>query len=286
MGILKTCARTAAIWAARSTPTAVKKWLHSRRSLDGASRRIFGSMVGGEPVAIKEGPMAGLLLVPGEHVSHAHLRGVYEQATLQAVDRLVKPGMVCYDLGASIGYLSLLMAREAKKVYAFEPAPHANQEIRKHAGANRMENITIVPEAVSDYEGEATFGLTDVAYGSGIVEGETRWPTITVKVTTLDAFAQVHEPPAFIKIDVEGAEGRVLAGAPNLLSRTRPVLCCELHSQEAAQRVQEILAGHGYTISTLEGRPFVIDDWIGPGEVHVICQPQPLSPLSTVPPAA
>ncbi|HSW51490.1 MAG TPA: FkbM family methyltransferase [Bryobacteraceae bacterium] len=184
--------REAAIWVARTIPTPAKQWIHKSRTLDRLSRGLFGSMVGGEPAVIREGPMAGLLLVPGEHVSHAHLRGEYEIAVLRAVDQLVTPGMVCYDLGASIGYLSLLMARSARRVYAFEPAPHAVEEMRRHVGANRMENIEIIPEAVADCEGEVTFGLTDVTYGSAIADGDTVWPTIRVKATTLDAFARAH----------------------------------------------------------------------------------------------
>ncbi|HSW51489.1 MAG TPA: FkbM family methyltransferase [Bryobacteraceae bacterium] len=76
-----------------------------------------------------------------------------------------------------------------------------------------------------------------------------------------------------MKIDVEGAEGRVLAAATVVLSRHRPILCCELHGREAAIEVQAILDGQGYEMRTLEGAPFVASDWRAPGQAHVICRP-------------
>jgi FkbM family methyltransferase len=230
-------------------------------------------MMGSNAVTIQSGPMKGITLVPSEHVSHAHVRGIYEIGTQEALDRLVKPGFICYDLGASIGYLSLLMARKAKHVFAFEPAPHAVTEMRKHIAANGVTNITIVQDPVSDSEREVVFALTDVAFGSVINETQTRWPVIKLRSTTLDLFAANHPAPDFIKIDVEGEESRVMEGARNLLETKRPVICCELHSREVAEEVMQILLRHRYSLATLEGTPFVARGPIVAGDVQVICTP-------------
>jgi FkbM family methyltransferase len=205
------------------------------------------------------------------------LRGVYERETQEAVDKHVKPGFICYDLGASIGYLSLLMARKARQVFAFEPAPHAAAEIRRHMAANGIDNITIIPSPVSNDEREVSFVLTDVAFGSSINETETRWPIIKVRTTTLDRFLEGHPGPDFIKIDIEGEEGRVLAGARTLLAKHRPVICCELHSVTAAQEVQDVLREFGYSIRTLDGRDFTISGEVIPGEVQVMCLPNEIA---------
>jgi len=231
-------------------------------------------MLGGGVAEIPSGPMEGIKLVCGAHVSHAHLRGVYELETLLAVNRQIKPGSICYDLGASIGYISLLMARKARQVFAFEPAPHAIEEIRKHAAANRFENITIVPSPVSNEVREVSFALTDAAFGSAINEVETRWPILKLQTITLDGFVTANPPPDFIKIDVEGEEGRVLEGSRELLARHRPVLCCELHSEDAAKHVARILGEHRYSILTLDNRPFESFTNIVAGDVQVLCIPQ------------
>ncbi|MGH7554427.1 MAG: FkbM family methyltransferase, partial [Longimicrobiales bacterium] len=169
--------------------------------------------------------MKGLKLVCGPHVSHAHLRGMYEREMLEAIDPLIEPSFVCYDLGASIGYISLLMARKCRHVFAFEPAPHAIEEIRKQTAANQLQNVTIVPLPVSGDEREVSFTLTDGAFGSAINENEKRWPIVKLRTTTLDRFIETHPAPDFIKIDVEGEEGRVLEGARSLLVSKRPRIC-------------------------------------------------------------
>jgi len=229
--------------------------------------------MGARIAVIENGPMRGLKLVCGPHVSHAHLRGVYESDTLIAVDRYVQPGFICYDLGASIGYISVLMARKASHVYAFEPAPHASAEVRRNAEANQLTNITIVPVPVSDSEREVSFCLTDAAFGSAINETETRWPILKLKTITLDHFAAENPQPDFIKIDVEGEEGAVLEGAREILRTKRPIICCELHSTAAANRVCNVLTEFGYSIRSLSGEPFALGTEVVAGELQVICLP-------------
>ena len=214
-------------------------------------------MLGGSVLAIEAGPMAGLKLVAGEHVSHAHLRGTYEPATIEAVNRLVVADSICYDLGASIGYLSMLMARKAKHVsthLSLRRMPP--KKSGKNSAANQFSNVTIIPNPVSKDERDVRFVLTDVSYGSSINETETRWPVLHLRTTTLDSFVNDHSAPDFIKIDVEGEEGNVLEGARGILLKKRPTICCELHSMEAAQEVEKILSEFHYKLSGLDGYDF------------------------------
>src|SRR5215469_9647583 len=110
--------RASVVAATRFAPKGLKKWIQANPSLYHMLRKIFSFFVGlqGNTVSIESGPMKGMSLAVSEHISHAHIRGTYELETQLAVDRLVSPGFICYDLGASIGYLSLLMARKAKLV--------------------------------------------------------------------------------------------------------------------------------------------------------------------------
>lgn len=263
-----------ALTVARWVPPPVKRFVHRSRLLDGWTRSAFARLVGfdGTEARIEEGPMRGLRLAVSAHVSHAHIAGSYERETQDALDELLKPGMVCYDLGASIGYFSLLMARRARIVYAFEPAPHAAAELERQARTNGFAHIRPVRSPVSDARGPVTFALTDVAYGSSIVEGSSRWPTLTLEATTLDEFVAEHEPPDLIKIDVEGAEGRVLRGGQTVLERCRPIICCELHSETAAQEVLAVLKPLGYAIRNLDGTDFCLDGPITAGLVQVVAR--------------
>jgi len=266
--------RSIAVISARWTPSVLKRWIHKHKFLSRFARKAFAGVVGfdGNIVEVQTGPLEGIKLVVSQHVSHAHISGSYELETQLAIDRLVAPGFICYDLGASIGYLSLLMARKAEHVYSFEPAPHALTEFRRHIAANRFQNITIVEKAVSDCERFVQFGLTDNAYGSRIVDSEVG-SSLAVTTTTLEAFVASNRPPDFIKIDVENEEGRVLEGARSILRESQPLICCELHSVEAAEAVQRILHEYGYKITTLEGEPFKISGPIIPGDLQVIGLP-------------
>lgn len=271
-------ARFFAVSAAKWIPNFIKGWVHRHRYVDRLARRTFSRILGlgGDLVTIESGPLTGLRLVVSEHVSHAHIRGIYEFGVQLAIDRLISPSFICYDLGASIGYMSLLMALKARHVYAFEPAPHSAAEIQKHVAANEFRNITIIRSPVSDSVRTVSFGLTDNAYGSCIVETETDWPCLELTTITLDDFVKTHPFPDFVKMDVEGEEGRVLRGARSLLQEKKPLICCELHSAAAAHHVQEILTECGYDLKTLTGAPFRLPPSIVPGEVHLIGLPRAL----------
>ncbi|HET6979210.1 MAG TPA: FkbM family methyltransferase [Pyrinomonadaceae bacterium] len=267
--------RSLTLKAAQLTPAFVKRMVHHNRMLDSLSRKAFqGAMAAdGSVVAIESGPMAGIKLAVSEHISHAHVSGTYEVATQRAIDSVLKPEFVCYDLGASIGYLSLLMASRTKQVFSFEPAPHAQAEIRKHLAANNLSNVEIVPSPVSDCERTVEFSLTDNAYGSRITETATEWPSLKLTTVTLDDFVATHPFPDFLKMDVEGEEGRVFEGARSILKERKTIFCCELHSREAALHCESILHEYNYEIKTLEGEPFVVGEHITAGEVQVIASP-------------
>jgi FkbM family methyltransferase len=255
-------------------PTGLKRRIHKARFLDRITRRLYGRMVSGD-AEIEAGPMQGVKLRAGKHVSHAHIKGTYEEPVIRQISRVVRPGMLCYDLGASIGYISLLMAHKgARQVYAFEPAPHAADILRTQAAANRWsDRITHVPYAASDRRKLVEFGLTDNAYGSRIVPNggvSARQPLI-VQCVPLDEFAAEHGYPDFVKIDIEGEETNALKGATEVLRR-KPILCIEIHSREQAEGVSEILQAHRYSLYLItdEGLKAYVPSSAKPGDVHVL----------------
>lgn len=267
--------RSSIIAVTRLTPRFIKTWIQSNPTVYHNFRKAFSLFVGleGKTVAIESGPMKGMTLAVSEHISHAHIRGTYELDTQIAVERLLVPGGVCYDLGASIGYLSLLMARKARKVFAFEPSVHAAAEIRKHAAANQLENIAIVPSPVSDSVRTVRFTLNDNTYGARIAEGQSKWPTTELVTITLDDFVKNNPLPDLIKIDVEDEEAKVLRGARSILRERKAVVCCELHSEKSAREVGEIFREYGYKVTDLHGHAFEISGPIVPGEVQILAMP-------------
>ncbi len=269
--------RNLAISCARALPGNFKRWLHNQSALDVMLRKVYGGMVsGGGAVVIPQGPLAGLKLIPGPHISHKHLAGTYEEDTLAAVDRFVPQGSVCYDFGASIGYLSLLMARKASAVYSFEPAPHALAEIRRQSEANGLINIHPVQQVVSGNVRDVEFALTDNAYGSRIIAGQpvpANRPKLKFRTTTLDALVGSYPPPDFIKMDVEGEELSVLQGGEEVIRANRPIFCIELHSTQLAKDCIEFLRSHGYRVTELDGSPIREHEAVRPGDLQVMAFP-------------
>jgi FkbM family methyltransferase len=266
------------LFVMRITPMDARRRLKSipfvQRFYERFSWRLIGKE--GDVIEVAGGPLRGVKLVVGPPISHAQLSGTYERDVAEALDRLVQPRSVCYDLGASTGYHSLLMARKARQVFAFEPTPHGARWIEAYARANGFTNIEIVPEVVSDCPKSVVFSMTGLTYGSRVVaaaDNDPRWAHVERRTITLDQFAESHPQPDLVKIDIEGEEGNALRGAERLLRVRRPIICCEIHDLENARAVAEILTRHSYRICALDGSPFEMPRSIHPGDFHVLCLP-------------
>ncbi|HWZ58637.1 MAG TPA: FkbM family methyltransferase, partial [Gemmatimonadaceae bacterium] len=111
------------------------------------------------PVPILGGPLRGWRWIPAA-ASHGCWLGTFERAEQDVFARTVRPGDVVYDLGANVGFYTLLAARLAGptgRVVAFEPVPRNLGYLRRHIALNQCENVTVVAAAVSDRSGTARF---------------------------------------------------------------------------------------------------------------------------------
>ena len=153
------------------------------------------------------------------------------------VRQLIRPGDWVIDIGANVGLLTGDMCAsvgDGGAVWAIEPVPRNLQRLRELREANQLDQLTILNVAVADKVGTATLKLPAVA-GSGWASFTASWltgGTLDVPTTTLDTLCR--EAPrakrlSFIKIDVEGAEPLVLAGAVKTLTTYRPWILCEFN---------------------------------------------------------
>lgn len=167
--------------------------------------------------------------------------GVYELGVSEAIWRLLKPGDVAFDVGANIGYMTLLMKRRGARVIAFEPHPAAFQALCANVSGTELE---LRNEAVTDHDGEAMLSAPIVGNnGTASLEGA---GTIRCDAVTLDSV--IASEVALLKVDVEGHEYAVFSGARLSLEakRIRNIVFedhCGLES-----RVCKLLRGHGYEI--------------------------------------
>ena len=168
--------------------------------------------------------------------------------------RCLRPGMTFYDLGANIGFFSLMGARlvgEQGRVIAFEADPEIAARLREHVHRNGFHCVTVVEKAVWSEATKVFFARVDPRTspdrGLGHVGGAASASTIEIEAVTLDEFARTSPAPDFIKCDVEGAEVEVFRGAQTLLAEKRPGILCEIHSEENRRALLEDLKTFGYT---------------------------------------
>jgi FkbM family methyltransferase len=193
------------------------------------------------PVRVLAGPARGIRLLIDPQVEKFYWRGAHDSAVAKALIRFLKPGDVFWDIGAHIGYTSLLASRlvgPTGHVHAFEPLPENLVRLHEGIRLNRATNVVVHPVAVSDTVGHDSFVRHESSLmGSLVGQGEIRE---RVAVTTMDTLLATTDPPNLIKIDVEGAESRVLAGAVRVISQ-HPIVILEMLGD--THRIGAILQG-------------------------------------------
>jgi FkbM family methyltransferase len=252
-----------ASWAAHLLPAPCKKLLYRQPALAGAIRGVLNAAApeGLHEVSIAAGVLAGWRMELNLHSEKDYWLGTYEPDLQRAAREWIRPGMVVADVGANIGYISLIAARLAGEnghVFAFEALPANITRLEKNAALNSLDGrVTITHAAVTDKVGEAVF-LAHESGAMGKAEGSAGRDThysnrIRVPALTLDHFflEQKNPPPQLVKMDIEGGEGLALAGMQQLLAEARPVLLIELHGEQAARQVWEQLQAHGYHLRTM-----------------------------------
>jgi FkbM family methyltransferase len=133
----------------------------------------------------------------------------------------ISEGDVVFDVGANLGAYTTLFGQwvgPRGRVYSFEPAPVARGGLLRHVTLNGLaDRVVVRPEAMSAAEGTARFRASGLNGDNRL--GDDSAQSIDVPTTSLDAFCRTHAlRPAFIKLDVEGAELDVLRGARETLA--------------------------------------------------------------------
>lgn len=150
------------------------------------------------------------------------MNGSYEIFETELIKRLVQPADRVVDIGANIGYYSLLMSGlvgSKGKVYAFEPDPTNLDLLRRNIDFNNRENIVVVPEAVANRQGFSQFYVSDNNRGAHSLEAtEALTAAGEVAITSLDHYFKSNRSNiSLIKMDIQGAEYKALVGMKQVL---------------------------------------------------------------------
>ncbi len=199
---------------------------------------------------ILQGPLRGTRWIVGSQ-RHAFWLGFYEPAMQRRIAGGICRGGVFYDIGANVGFYSLLASNliDPGKVFAFEPLPVNISYLRRHLELNRRRNVEVLEIAISDLEGEACF--EEEATGSmGRLADQGK---LCVRTSTLDALLQAQKipPPDYIKMDIEGEELRALLGAADCFRKYKPNLYLATHGREVHQDCCRLLRSWQFDIEAV-----------------------------------
>ena len=198
-----------------------------------------------------------VLIHPNDELSRAlYISGTYEPASLLAMKRLLPSDGIFLDVGANVGLYSMLASRWVKhgQVFSFEPSEREFLRLRRHVELNGLGNITTIRAAVADRSGTLQLRVAEFPHAGHNTVGDAFVHDTVVAMhiehvdgITLDRFASDArlERIDLVKVDVEGAEHAVLAGATKLLHDWRPSWIVEVLSETRAmreRRASEVLA--------------------------------------------
>lgn len=280
-----------ASFAARLLPGAWKQAIYRIGPLARLIRRGLNRAVptGLTVARVAAGGLAGRSLLLDLQTEKDYWLGTYEPDLQAALRDLVPAGAVAYDVGANIGYVTLLLAEsvgERGRVFAFEALPANVERLRRNLDLNGLTaRVTVVAAAVTQAAGPVRF-LVHASGGMGKAEGsagrqdEAYLTEIRVEGLSLDEFVYVdgHPAPQVVKLDIEGGEVLALPGMRRVLAEARPLVLMELHGPESARVAWETLTAAGYRLYWMKrGYPEVASladlDW----KAYLVARPVAVS---------
>jgi len=228
--------------SARVLPTSVKRTIYRIKPLASLIRGELNRSVpnGLTIVTIAAGDLAGSLMYLDLQSEKDYWLGTYEPELQTALQEFVKPGMVVFDVGANIGYITLLLANAVGAnghVFAFEALPNNMKRLQENISVNNFDNrVTLISAAVADRSEKMRF-LIGPSGGMGKLEGsagrsEVDYPEfIEVPSVCLDdfVFTKKQSLPDVIKFDIEGGEILALKGMQRILTHAQPLILIEIH---------------------------------------------------------
>ena len=247
-----------------------------------ATMGALAGWFGRAPLRIASGPAAGMAVstahLPLNHGQFADIiRGTLEPSVAEALIRTVRPGHVVYDMGANLGYWTLVASRLAGpdgRVVAFEPVPWCAEAVAANIALNDLRQAQVRAEAVSDTTGQARLlvvGNADHSLLASLGSHPNTRDEIAVATVAIDDLvaAGTLPPPDVVKIDTEGAELLVLAGMRKTIAGHAPRIICEVHGENAA--FVALMDEMGYRVTNLSG-PWDVSEAATP--LHVFAEPR------------
>lgn len=233
-------------------------------------------------------------LVLGNDLSRCvYVGGSFEPNEFCLLDSLLEPGSTFVDVGANEGFYSLFAARRVAphgRVFAFEPSPRERLRLERNIRINDLHDVRVFSEGLAEAPGNAVLHIADREH-SGLnslgefgYSGVERVGNVEILLTTLDCLRKRGEIPRVdvLKMDVEGAEMRVLSGASETLRDDKPLVLMELLDSalrgqgSSSKEVLDFIRTAGFRVfefDPVSGRPLLAVDEDPTSSNIVACHP-------------
>ncbi len=217
---------------------------------------------------IQFGPMRGMTFRVNSVTGLSPWYSGAERPHQRAFKQIVWPGDVVIDVGANWGLHSLYLSRlvgPQGTVMAVEPFPLALSELKWHLEVNHCLNVRVISSALSDKEGTSLFVSGASASTGKLVSVEIEHSpliekeTFSVLTQSLDSLLKELQVNSLklVKIDVEGAESKVLLGAQETIQRFQPYFVIDLHNTEQDLFAAQFFTQRSYQLKRLQDPPIL-----------------------------
>jgi FkbM family methyltransferase len=183
-----------------------------------------------------------MLVTPSEHIQkQLFWYGYYEKPVARLLERLTERNGIILDIGANIGYFTLIAAKKAKagKVFSFEPVKELFQSLQKNVDENNLYNVDINQVAIGEDDkdgvifisGSENLGMSSLRPPENFAGVSQPVKTICIDNWAIEKNIQTID---IIKLDVEGSELLALKGMDQTITTFKPVLIVEINPDTLA----------------------------------------------------
>lgn len=249
--------------------------------------KLLGRLAGPDFYEIEGGPLRGHVIYVDPETIRAYLLGNYEPDVTKGIQDCCRPGMIVMDVGAHIGYFTILMGQSVGvygRCISFEPLSENFESICLSVSKNRLRNICVEQMALGGQLGKTKFKINDNRTMGRLGHLVPHQDEVSfsrfedVPISTLDGYVSEHQVDKidFIKLDIEGGEWDFVKGAKSTISKNRPVILVEVHTfapveTHARPFIRELLY-LDYDVLDIQSRlPVEIDNFMGG---HVLAIPR------------
>lgn len=151
----------------------------------------------------------------------------WEPFETSLMEKLVKEGDVVLDIGANIGFDTLMLSKlvgKTGKVYAFEPDPKNFSIAKKNISENKINNVVLLNMAVSDKNGQMELYISELNTAANSMFNEVGSKSTKVNAVSLDKYFGPDFRADFIKMDIEGSEGMALKGMTKIINNSKEII--------------------------------------------------------------